>query len=57
MRYFAEQPEIIAKFRVLEDCMASVAHPTINFEAMAMTEFSRYAAQGLKMITSNDPLA
>ncbi len=56
MRYFAEQPEMIAKFRVLEDCMASVAHPTINFEAMAMNEFSRYATQGLKMIRSSDPL-
>jgi nicotinamidase/pyrazinamidase len=56
MRYFESQPNEIAKWRVLTDCMSSVVHPDIDFEAMAQDTFAQYAAQGLTLVTSQDPL-
>ncbi|MCD4685517.1 MAG: nicotinamidase, partial [Anaerolineae bacterium] len=35
MRYYREEPGEIAKWRVLTDGMSSVAHPEIDFEALA----------------------
>ncbi len=54
MRYFDGQPGIIGKFRILQDCMSSVAHPTIDFEALADQAFEGFAAKGLKLVTSAD---
>jgi len=56
MRYFDEQPRIINKFRILEDCMSSVAHPTIDFESMAKKTFERFARSGLQIVKSTDPV-
>ncbi|HVU11534.1 MAG TPA: hypothetical protein VHD90_09660 [Phototrophicaceae bacterium] len=56
MRYFADQPAVIDKFRVLKDCMSSVAHPTIDFDALADQAFASYARKGLQMVTSSDPI-
>jgi nicotinamidase-related amidase len=56
MRYFSQQPEQIARWRVLVDCMSSVAHPTIDFDAMANTTLAHYAERGLRLVTSADPL-
>jgi nicotinamidase-related amidase len=56
MRYFQGQPHEIAKWRVLTDCMSSVAHPDIDFEALAQETFAKYADQGLTLVTSQDPL-
>ena len=54
MRYFSDQPDILSKFLVLSDCMSSVAHPTIDFEALANAAFSRYPT--LRMVKSTDPI-
>ncbi len=56
MRYFYNQPDQIAKWRILTDCMSSVAHPEIDFEAMATATFARYAEKGLRLVTSADPI-
>jgi len=54
MRYFADRPPIIDKFRVLEDCMSSVTHPTIDFEAQAKRSFERFERMGLHMVSSDE---
>lgn len=56
MRYFHDQPDVIAKLRILTDCMSSVAHPEIDFDAMANETFAQYAAQGLKQVESTEAL-
>lgn len=56
MQYFGDQPEQIAKWRILTDCMSSVAHPVIDFDAMAEESFARFAAQGLHLVTSDAPI-
>lgn len=54
MRYFADQPTVIKKFRLLEDCMSSVAHPVIDFEALANDVLARHTA--LRRVKSTDPI-
>ncbi len=57
LRYFEGDRAEIAKWRILIDCMSSVAHPEIDFEAMADQAFTRYAQQyGLHLVRSTDPL-
>ncbi len=56
MRAYQQRPAEIAKWRVLTDCMSSVAHPEIDFEALAEATLARYAAQGLRLVRSTDPL-
>ncbi|GAB4513873.1 MAG: hypothetical protein OHK0046_15180 [Anaerolineae bacterium] len=47
MRYYP--PEIVAKIRVLEDGMSSVAHPVIDFDALADEQYARFAENGLTL--------
>ncbi len=56
MRYYQDQPHEIAKWRVLTDCMSSVAHPEIDFEAMANATLTHYVERGLTLVTSGDPI-
>ncbi|RPJ02830.1 MAG: hypothetical protein EHM39_00985 [Chloroflexi bacterium] len=56
VRHFHNQPEQIARWRVLTDCMSSVAHPQIDFDAAANAILARYAEQGLHLVTSADPI-
>lgn len=56
MRYFENEPETIAKLNVLTDTMSSVAHPEINFEAIAQSTFDRFAEHGLKRTTTTEAL-
>ena len=56
MRYFAERLDVIAKLRVLIDCTSSVAHPQIDFDAMADEVLKGYAVRGLQLVKSTDPL-
>jgi nicotinamidase/pyrazinamidase len=56
MRYFQRQPDVIRKWRVLIDCMSSVAHPTIDFDSLANTTLAHYAEQGLRLVRSTDPI-
>jgi len=41
---------------VLTDCMSSVAHPEIDFDALAEETLARYAAQGLRLVRSTEPI-
>ncbi len=56
MRYFRDRPDIIARMRVLMDCTSSVAHPEIDFDAIADAAFTGFAERGLTLTTSRDPL-
>lgn len=54
MRHFEGQPDQIAKWRLLTDCMSSVVHPEVDFERIANETFSNYADAGLTLVTSRD---
>jgi len=56
MRYYHDQPAQIAKWRVLVDCMSSVTHPEIDFDALATETLTGYARQGLRLVRSTDPI-
>jgi nicotinamidase-related amidase len=56
VRRYGEQPEILGKFHLLTDCTSSVSHPEIDFEHMANETYTRFEAQGLKLVRSVDPL-
>ncbi|MFW5696283.1 MAG: isochorismatase [Phototrophicaceae bacterium] len=55
MRHYDE--DIISKIRVLEDTMSPVAHPEIDFDAMADEQFARFQEAGLKLTTTDAALA
>lgn len=54
MRYFGERPAVIQKLRILTDCMSSVAHPEIDFDAIANEAFTRFEKHGLTLVNSTD---
>lgn len=56
MRFYKDQPQEIVKWRILTDCMSSVAHPQIDFEAAANVVFAEYAREGLRLVRSTDPI-
>ncbi len=56
MSRYGDDPEVIGKLRLLRDCTSSVAHPDIDFEAMAMEAFERFEQQGLRRVSSEDPI-
>lgn len=56
-RYFADHaPEKITRWRFLEDCTSSVAHPEIDFDALAKRELEKLRAQGMRMVKSTEPI-
>lgn len=52
-RAFADQPAVLDKFYLLEDCMSSVAHPTIDFEVLAQQALARFAEMGVHLVKSS----
>lgn len=56
MRYFQDQPEMIARWRIVTDCMSPVRHPAVDFDALADRTFAHYAQRGLRLVRSTDPL-
>ena len=57
VRYYGEeQPEALRKIRLLIDCMSSVVHPEIDFEALASEQLSRFEEQGVRLVRSGDPI-
>ncbi len=56
MRYFKDQPNLTGKLRILTDCTSSVAHPIIDFDAIADEAFQAFEAEGLRLVQSGDPL-
>ncbi len=53
---FGDQPELLAKVTVLQDCMSPVQHPDIDFHALAWQEFRKCAAAGVTFRNSTDKL-
>ncbi|MBN2304319.1 MAG: hypothetical protein JXQ72_07585 [Anaerolineae bacterium] len=56
MRYYENQPDEIAKWRILMDCTSSVVHPDIDFDAIADQTLTTYAEKGLQLVKSTDPI-
>jgi nicotinamidase-related amidase len=52
MRYFASQPDVIRKFRFLDDCTSSIP----GFEKATEAALQRFAQQGVRMVHSTDPI-
>lgn len=57
MRYYSDRRDIIARMRLLKDCMSSVVHPEINFDRLADAALSGFTMQGLTMVNSTDALS
>lgn len=57
MQYFANQAHVISKLRFLMDCTSSVQHSAIDFDTLANNELHEMAKQGMRLVTSSDPLA
>lgn len=53
---FNDQPDIVRRIFVLEDCMSPVIHPYIDFHALALEQFKYYAKAGVNFVTSEDPI-
>jgi nicotinamidase-related amidase len=56
VRQVGGSPEMLSRLRLLEDCTSSVAHPQIDFEAMALEALEAYEAKGLRRVGASDPL-
>lgn len=56
-KYPEVQPGLVQKLRLLTDCMSSVVHPEIDFEALAEEQFARFGKQGLQQVRFTDPIA
>lgn len=54
--HYRDDAASLTKVRVLSDCMSSVAHPTINFDALAEEAFDAMRALGVQFVTSADPI-
>jgi hypothetical protein len=54
MNHFADQPHIINRLHLLMDCTSSVAHPEIDFEALANGTYTQFQSKGLHLIQSTD---
>ena len=49
-------PAFPGKLRLLVDCMSSVQHPEIDFEAMANEAFAQFEVRGMRIVTSQDDI-
>ncbi|HEX9038808.1 MAG TPA: hypothetical protein VF808_17635 [Ktedonobacterales bacterium] len=49
-------PPTLSKVYVLRDCMSSVAHPTIEFDALAEDAFAEMRDSGVRFVTSAESL-
>ena len=54
LAYATHRPELLQRLYFLTDCTSSVAHPTLDFDAMAEEELARMAAQGAHLVSSKD---
>lgn len=53
--YFKDDdPDILKKVYILEDCMSSVQHPQVDFEAIAQAAFDTFRNSGINIVKSTD---
>lgn len=57
MNYFEDRPEVIEKIHLLTDGTSAIAHPEIDFDALADETLAGYAEKGLKLVTTAEDLA
>jgi nicotinamidase-related amidase len=53
---FGGQPQLLNKIYFLKDCTSPVAHPEIDFHAIAINRFNEFEKQGVKFIDSTEKL-
>jgi nicotinamidase/pyrazinamidase len=56
MSRHGNQPDVVEKLHLLTDCTSAVAHPEIDFDAIADKRLQEFGEKGLKLITSKDPM-
>jgi nicotinamidase-related amidase len=56
MDRYGDQREVAEKLHVLIDCTSAVAHPEIDFDAMADETLAEFEEKGLKLVSSEDPI-
>lgn len=52
MRHFASSPDVIKKLRFLDDCTSSIP----GFEKTTEAQLQKFAAQGMRLVRSTDPI-
>jgi nicotinamidase/pyrazinamidase len=52
MRHFAASPDVIRKLRFLDDCTSSIP----GFEKSTEAQLQKFAAQGMRLVRSTDPI-
>jgi len=52
--FFKDQPEVLNKIFIFEDCMSPVKHPTIDFKTLSQIEFDKFKKSGMNIIKSTD---
>jgi nicotinamidase-related amidase len=53
---YGDQPEMMSKIHLLEDCTSSVQHPDIDFEALAQEAYGQWEALGLQRVKTSQPI-
>lgn len=56
VRRFGDRRDVMSRVHILTDCTSSVRHPEIDFDAKANETFARFAAAGVNLVTSADPV-
>ncbi len=54
--YFKNQPEVIRRFRFLEDGTSSVIHPDIDFDGLANTALADMVNKGVQLVKTTDTI-
>lgn len=54
---YGDRPDVLERLHVLGDCMSAVAHPVIDFDALAEEAFAEMRERGARFVTSAEPLA
>jgi nicotinamidase-related amidase len=50
---YGDQPEMMSKIHLLEDCTSSVQHPDIDFEALAQETYRQWEDLGMQRVKSS----
>ncbi|MDX1615717.1 MAG: cysteine hydrolase family protein [Candidatus Promineifilaceae bacterium] len=54
--YYEDTPDVLERIYVLQDCTSPVQHPEVDFHALAMERFAKFAEVGVSFIDSTGPL-
>jgi nicotinamidase/pyrazinamidase len=54
--FINSNPEVLKRIYILEDCMSSVVHPAVDFEALTQVEFNTFRNSGINIVKSTDSI-